>query len=216
MRVTRRSLAAALAAFAALASFTKAEDDGLRIPEGKPEMKIEGQTPTPAGGRVILYSRSRYGNYPLASYSFLRGLRGDDRTVRNDVELVFGNTQRREGFSGARVDSVPGVGGPANGAPGMDGGGAGVKDQFRVSLFGSARHRIVDLGAIADDAVTSVPPAAKSAGSDRAVVAVGHTYVVRLHGADDRRFATPIYVKLRVLSHKDNDAVLIEWRRLES
>ncbi|WP_139017413.1 hypothetical protein [Bradyrhizobium sp. STM 3809] len=178
-------------------------------------MRVEGQIPSPEGGRVILYSRSHYGNYPLASYSFVRGLRGDDRTVCNDVDLVFGNARRSEAFSGQRVDSVPGAAGPVNGAPGLDGGGPGTEDQFRVGLFGTARHRIIDMGPIADDVLPGVPPAAKNAGSDHAAVHQGHVYIVRLNDDNDRRLATPIYVKLRVLSHRDNDAVLIEWHRLQ-
>jgi hypothetical protein len=218
MRVSRSSKTAGLAVLATLVLLTasaKAEGE-LEIPLGTPEMKIEGQTPAPQGGRAILFSRSRHGNYPLATYSFSRGLRGDDKTVGNDVELVFGNAQRANAFAGPPVNSVPGAVGPRNGAAGMDGGGAGTKDQFRVGLSGTAGHRIVDLGSIDSDELTSVPSAAKSAGSDHAVVQAGHTYVLRLYDPNDRRYAAPIYVELRVLAHRDNDAVLIEWRRLES
>src|SRR5579884_3092639 len=91
------------------------------FPPGPPRMVPQGQKPAPDGGRVVLYSRSRYGNYPLATYAFHRGLRGDDASVANDVNLVFGNARRENAFPGPPVDGVPGV--PGSGACGTDGGG---------------------------------------------------------------------------------------------
>jgi hypothetical protein len=190
---------------------TTAEEPASEIPAGNPTIKTEGQIPSPRGGRVILYSRSRHGNYPLASYTFSRGLRGDDKTVRNDVDLVFGNVQRGAAFRGQRVDAVPGVGG--NGAAGLDGGGAGAKDQFRVGLFGGADHGIVDLGKVDFSSLTHVPSTAKNASATRVGVQVDHVYVLRLVRRDQHS-ANPAYIKLWVLQHRDNDAVLIEWEPL--
>lgn len=198
-----------LAALTICVKAAKAEE--LAIPTGEPKMMMEGQTATPQGGRVVLYSRSRYGNYPLATYSFSRGLRGDDRTVGNDVELVFGNVQRENAFRGTRVDSLPGHG---PGSAGMDGGSPGAKDRFRVALFGSADHGIYDLGDVAFDDLTNVPAVAKSAKARSAEARVGHVYVLRLFDRNDPRYKNPVYVKLKVLLHRDNDAVLIEWKPL--
>jgi hypothetical protein len=191
---------------------TSAEERASEIPPGEPTMKTEGQVPSPRGGRVILYSRSRHGNYPLASYTFSRGLRGDDKTVHNDVDLVFGNVQRENAFRGRRVDAVLGAGG--NGAPALDGGGAGAKDQFRVGLFGGVDHGIVDLGKVDFNGLTHVPPTAKTASATRVGVQVDHVYLLRLIERTHRHSADPAYVKLRVLRHRDNDAVLIEWEPL--
>jgi hypothetical protein len=170
---------------------TKAEELGSEIPAGEPTMKTEGQIPSPHGGRAILYSRSRHGNYPWASYTFSRGLRGDDKTVRNDVDLVFGNVQRENAFQGQRVDAVPGVGG--NGASGLDGGAAGAQDQFRVG--GGVDHRIVDLGKVDFNGLTNVPPTAKNASAKRIGVQVDHVYVLRLIERNDQRSANPVYIK---------------------
>jgi len=201
--------------FAAQISCVKAAGaEELAIPAGEPKMVMEGQAATPQGGRVVLYSRSRYGNYPLATYSFSRGLRGDDRTVGNDVELVFGNVQRENAFRGRRVDSVPGAHGPGNGSVGMDGGGPGAKDRFRVALFGGSNHRILDLGDVAFDDLTNVPVAAKSAEARSAEARANHVYVLRLFDRNDPRYKNPVYVKLKVLLHRDNDAILIEWKPL--
>jgi len=128
---------------AALTSCVKAaRAEELAIPTGEPKMVMEGQTATPQGGRVVLYSRRATANYPLATYAFSRGLRGDDRTVGN---------KRRVGslaMYSAKCFSRPAGGfaawhGP--GSAGMDGGSPGAKDRFRVGLVGNADHRILDL-----------------------------------------------------------------------
>lgn len=136
--------------------------------------------------------------------------------MRNDVELVFGNRQRKGAFRGPRVDAVPGVGG--NGACGMDGGGPGAKDEFRAGIVGNARHRIVDLGKIDFRGLKTIPQQAEAVlKNDRASYAevrLDHVYVIRLHDPNDKRYLKPIHVKLKVLRHRDNDAILIEWKPL--
>jgi hypothetical protein len=188
------------------------------IPPFNGKMVTRGQKATPDGSKVVLYSRNRHGNYPVASYSFGRGLRGDDETVENLVDLVFGNRQREDAFSGAPIDSVPGVGGA--GACGMDGGNAGEPgyDEFRVGLYGGCRHRISDLGEV-DYARADIPadlailPDKGASSAEQAKVVPGHVYIVHAWYPDgDRPF--DIYVKLKVLRHRDNDAVEFEWAKL--
>lgn len=180
------------------------------FPEGPPKMVTQGQQPAPQGGRAVLYSRSRHGNYPLATYSFAAGLRGDDESVANDVELVFGNAQRPDAFKGRRIDAVPGVGG--NGACGMDGGAD--SDQFRVGLHDNADHRIVDLGKIDFQKVTELTKEMEKAADTQAEVKLDHVYVIRLFDRGDARYQKPVYVKLKVLRHRDNDVVMVEWKPL--
>ena len=126
-------------------------------------MITQGQKPMLDGGRVVLYSRSRHGNYPLATYAFHLGLRGDDRSVANDVNLLFGNTKRDQGFDGERIDKVPGV--PSNGATGMDGKIIENADGFRVTCLDGSQHRIEDLGAANFNEVL-IPPAKLDSNED--------------------------------------------------
>jgi RNA polymerase sigma factor (sigma-70 family) len=188
--------------------FGRSPDDVLTFPAGPPRMVTEGQKPSPAGGRVILYSRSRHGNYPLATYAFHLGLRGDDRSVGNDVNLIFGNTRRRNAGAGPPVESVPGVW--RHGAAGMDGAGL-EKDLFRVNCLGGSEHRILDLGTVDYDGLRA-PPRGWEPDCDEdagtAPVEVNHVYVIRLFEPEHPNLGQERYVKLKVLAHRDNDAVL--------
>jgi hypothetical protein len=180
---------------------------------------LRKQKAIPAGGKVILYSRNRHGNYPLASYAFQLGLRGDDERVRNHVNLVFGNGKRENSFTGERIDSVPGGTGGAAGAVGMDSRSFHGKrfDEFRVGCYGGCQHRIVDLGKV-DYGKVRIPASLcelpdEASHSGHARVEVGHVYVIHLYypGRPDPQ---DLYVKLKVLAHRDNDAVLFEWQPL--
>jgi RNA polymerase sigma factor (sigma-70 family) len=174
---------------------------------GAPEM-ILNQTPMPAGSRIVLYSRNRFGNYPLASYALHLGLRGDDKSVANDVNLLYGNVHREDSFRGRKVDNVPGVFG--NGSAGMDGGGP---DRLQVSCCGNNRNRILDLGPINYADLQSAPPELSKAG-DRADVKEGHVYVVRIQDKTREEMKTAKYYKLHVIQHRDNAAVMIDWQPL--
>jgi hypothetical protein len=200
------------------------EPERMKIPPFDGVMKTEGQKPQPGGGKVILHSRNRYGNYPVATYDFTLGLRGDDKQVANYVDLVFGNTKRAGAFAGDPVDGVEGAtsglrNAGAAGAAGMDGASPDRGDEFRVGLYGGSRHAIVDCGK-ADFAKVTIPAALveKPGPDDRrpnhADVAAGRVYVIHLYDDSDN---TPQdrYVKVRVLRHQDNDAVEIEWAPLE-
>jgi hypothetical protein len=144
------------------------------IPPYDGKLRTDGQTAMPQGGKVVLYSRNRYGNYPLASFAFHLGLRGDDARVANYVNLLFGNRIREKPFDGVAVDVVPGLDGqPGPGGNGGAGGGKGVGsdgapggkgfagaaglngeqdgpavDEFQVNCYGGSRQRIVDLGRV--------------------------------------------------------------------
>jgi RNA polymerase sigma factor (sigma-70 family) len=180
------------------------------FPPGPPRMVTQGQKPAPDGGRVVLYSRSRHGNYPVATYAFHLGLRGDDSSVANDVNLVFGNAERDNGFTGPPVDGVPGVNG--NGACGMDGGPAS-EDAFRVGCVGRCEHRILDLGFADYASLRAAPRAIEDDWDDdgTAVVHAGHVYAILVYDPDHPKLREPRYVKLKVLRHRDNDRVLFEW-----
>jgi RNA polymerase sigma factor (sigma-70 family) len=180
-----------------------ASDDPL--PPGPPSMLGAAQAAQQSGGLVVLWSRNRWGNYPLATYDFRLGLRGDHPHVANGVQLAFGNRQRANAWTGAQVDAVADV--PSNGSCGQDG-GPGAQDEFRANLYGGERSAIRDLGAADFAAIHEARPI----GFDEAVapVVVGHTYLV-MYQADGEPGAE---VKMRVLAHRDNDAVLIEWAPL--
>jgi hypothetical protein len=189
----------------------KVEKPLIEIPDGPPQMATEGQKPMPEGGPVVLYSRNRHGNNPLASYSFIRGLRGDDPPVNNDVELVFGN-RKRFLVGGTPINEVPEEHRPAyNIVAGIA--FEKVRDEFQVGLHGwGKKHRIVDLGPIDFKALIKVPKEAENAESPIVEVQIDHVYVIRL--LDDRYHQQPVYVKLKVLRHRDNDTVLFEWEPL--
>lgn len=176
------------------------------LPPGPPAMDPD-QVPQLRGGQVVLWSRNRYGNYPLATYAFHLGERGDGRDVRNEVNLIYGNVVRESAFKGETVD------GEFNGSAGMDAGRRGSPDEFRV-FTRSVQNKIVDLGAADYQAVVEAPAAIEDAGY-RAAVAEGHVYVVRFRERSLPDPEKPVDVKLRVLRHRDNDAVLIEWAPLE-
>ena len=188
-------------------TFTLVErDPGIsEFGSGPPQM-ISNQMATPNGGRIVLYSRNRYGNYPLATYSFIMGLRGDDVRVRNFADLVFGNANRPDRFMGTQVDGVPKVDGV--GPCGMDGGAHG--DTFRVSLYGGCRHTILDLGETFETA-GAASKQMRSAG-EYADVKANHVYIVRLMAEKMK----PLYIKLKVLQHNDNEGVIIDWEPMQS
>jgi hypothetical protein len=195
------------------------------IPAFDGVMKTEGQTPQPKGGKVILYSRNRYGNYPVATYDFTLGLRGDDLQVANYVDLVFGNAQRKDAFADEAVNSVPGafskrLNAAAAGAAGRDGASTPeAPDQFRVGLYGGSRHRIVDCDKVELKEVTIPdklvePPEDDDRLPDTVKVIAGHTYVIHLYDKTEITHQDQ-YVAVKVLRHQDNDAVEIEWAPLE-
>ncbi|MFH0939309.1 MAG: POTRA domain-containing protein [Planctomycetota bacterium] len=175
---------------------------------GPPEM-VFNQAAMPAGGRVVLYSRNRFGNYPLASYALHLGLRGDDARVRNAVNLLFGNAYRSDAFKGAPIDDVPGSSG--NGSAGMDGGAP--QDRFQVSCYGGNRNKIIDLGKVNYETL-AIPKGFVQA-KDRVYVKQGHVYCIRLLDKNDPRFSNSLYFKLKVIEHRDNDAVMIDWEPLK-
>jgi RNA polymerase sigma factor (sigma-70 family) len=190
-----------------------------KLPPFDGVLVTRGQKAQPGGGKVILYSRNRYGNYPVATYDFTLGLRGDDEQVANYVDLVYGNCMREGAFAGKAVDGVPGAfsrwrNAGAAGAAGMDARTPAL-DTFRVGLYGGPWHRIVDCGKV-DFARATVPPKlAELPGPgdrrlDTVAVAVGHVYVLHLYD-DNAATSQDRYVKVRVLRHRDNDAVEIEW-----
>jgi RNA polymerase sigma factor (sigma-70 family) len=212
------------------------------------KLHVRGQKATPQGGKFVLYSRNRYGNYPLAGYAFHLGLRNDDARVGNAVNLLFGNRKRENAFLGQRIDCVPrpngdggsggngGAGGTrgngenggnanqttANGAAGMNGENAGPGvDEFQVNCHGGPCNRIVDLGQV-DYARATVPQQLRRLPDKRGnvpqeenivPVRVGHVYVVHVYSDDPRR-DQDFHVKFKVLKHRENDAVLIQWARL--
>ena len=178
------------------------------FPPGPPVMALD-QTAAPEGGRIVLYSRNRHGNYPLASFAFHLGLRGDDRRVRNAVNLLFGNVKRADRFSGEPVNQVPEVLG--NGAAGMDAGPG--KDEFRVQCMGGDEHRILDLGALEFATLTAIPKDWTQA-PYRAAVHVNHVYVVRLFDPEEPPLQDRFF-KVKVLRHRENDAVLLDWAPLQ-
>ncbi len=204
-----RSPSHASAALASAPSAAKAASPTLAhggpLPPGPPSMLGAALPAQRGGGRAVLWSRNRWGNYPLATYDFRLGLRGDHPLVANGVQLVFGNRQRANAWTGAQVDAVPAV--PSNGSCGQDG-GPGAQDEFRANLYGGERSAIRDLGAADFAAIHEARPI----GFDEAMapVVVGHTYLV-MYKADGEPGAE---VKLRVIAHRDNDAVLIEWAPL--
>jgi hypothetical protein len=182
-------------------------------------MQTRGQKAQPRGGKAVLYSRNRYGNYPVATYDFTLGLRGDDERVANRVDLVFGNRERKGTFAGREVDRVKGTGRPSAGAAGMGGRlKKDIGDEFHVGLVGNCQHAIVDCGKV-DFAKVAVPaelverPGKNKRRKEQAVVAVGHVYVIHIYDAAPAT-RQDHYVKVRVLRHQDNDAVEIEWAPL--
>jgi len=186
---------------------------------------VPAEKPTPGGGQVVLYSRNRHGSYPLAAYAFHLGMRNDNAEVANFVNLVFGNRKREDAFAGVPVDAGPpppagqGQGQSVAGAVGMDGAN-GAGDEFRVNCYGGTRNRIVDLGEV--DFAKVALPRAKPDDPEAAVddafnivpVKAGHVYVLHVFGKDGNGVMKNFYVKLKVLKHRDNDAVLLEWAPL--
>jgi hypothetical protein len=210
------------------------KNDGADFGSGPPAM-IPHQTPALNGGRVVLYSRNRHGNYPLAGYALHLGLRGDDTRVSNDVNLLFGNIARKGQFAGRWIDEVPSALGPGHGAAGMS---DGVKnsdlklidssddetladnpsaeiqirlhDTFQMNCRGAQANRIIDLGAI--DFKTARANAQDFVkAQSRIIVQANHVYAIRLRETGDERLQTPLYYKLKVLQHRDNDAVMFDW-----
>jgi RNA polymerase sigma-70 factor (ECF subfamily) len=211
--LTHRTLAAPLAdAPKNTPAQAKTETTAADFPPGPPQMVLQGQKPLPQGGRVVLYSRARYGNYPLATYAFHLGLRGDDASVSNEVNLIFGNGKRKNGFAGPPVDAVPGVR-PRCGAAGMDG-GPPDHDTFRVNCWGGAQNCVVDLGPVDYAAITQAPESVQKMDgrdADRVPVKVNDTYVIRLLQPGLPQLQEARFVKLKVLGHRDFDAVQFEW-----
>jgi hypothetical protein len=216
---------------------------------------------------VVLYSRNRYGNYPLASYAFHLGLRNDDRRVKNYTNLLFGNRARDNAFGGKGINAVPGRDGGGNGgnggggngsdgAPGGNGtpGGVGGKggtpgggesgtagkkgvagaagrngenfdagvDEFQVNMLVGSLNRVIDLGEV-DYAKVTVPKKIQEPPDEEdpippkknvVPVHVGHVYVVHIYGLVAPNQKQDFYVKLKVLGHRDNDAVRFEWEPL--
>ena len=184
---------------------------------------VPADKPVPGGGKVVLYSRSRYGNYPLATYAFQLGLRGDNAQVANYVNLIFGNRTREDAFGGDLVNAGPPSqdGNRVAGAAGMDGNNGDSVDEFRVNCYGGSRNRIVDLGE-SDFAKIVIPKELQANPADAVddvlntvPVKVGHVYVIHIHGKDQDGEMKAFYVKVKVLQHRDNDAVLLEWAPLE-
>lgn len=169
------------------------------------------QLAEPNGGTVLLYARNRYGNYPLATYAFHLGLRGDGKTVGNEVNLIFGNAKRANAFTGDPVDDGPRR---LHGAAGMDGGPMDGKpqDEFRVFTRSEA-NQIVDLGAVNFAAVTAPPESLGTAGY-RVPVVERHVYVLSITERNKKNPAEPLIVKLKVIRHRDNDAVIFTWEPL--
>jgi hypothetical protein len=222
------------------------------IPPYDGKLHAEGQKATPEGGKAVLYSRNRYGNYSLASFDFNMGLRDDDKRVGNFVNLVFGNRKRENAFKGQPIDSVPGAFGPLAQGPGgtgghgggpggsrNEGGGAGGRgiagvagmgganpaashDEFQVNCYNITANRIVDLGKVDYAKVTipedlRVPPTADARIPDQldsVPVGVNHVYMIHVYTPGGRPLPQDFYVKLRVLQHRDNDAVEFEWAKL--
>ena len=175
------------------------------LPDGPPTMLGSLQQAQPHGGQAVLWARSRWHNYCLATYDFTRGLRGDHPDVRNAVQLVFGNAARAADAGGPpRIDGYPGS--PGNGACGEDGDPGTGRDAFRVGLHGGDACRILALGR-RDIASLAAAPAMDHAG-DYADVVVGASYVIRIHEPEQPVEA----VAFTVLAWRADDAVLIDWR----
>jgi RNA polymerase sigma factor (sigma-70 family) len=204
---------------------TPREEAREELPRFDGKLQVKGQKPMPQGGKVVLYSRNRHGNYPLAGYSFHLGLRNDDVQVANYVNLLFGNRVRDNAFQGEPVDTAPGAAAPggtgAAGAAGLNAGDPGV-DEFQVNCYGGSRNRIVDLGQV-DYARVEVPRELRDLpGEDARIppeqnlvpVTAGHVYVIHVLGDVAGQGPADFHVKLKVLKHRDNDAVLLEWARL--
>ncbi|MCW8131098.1 MAG: RNA polymerase sigma factor [Planctomycetota bacterium] len=180
------------------------------IPAGPPRLAPD-QRSEPNGGTVLLYSRNRYGHYPLATYAFHLGLRGDGRTVGNEVNLIFGNAKREQAFTGDLVDEGPrGL----HGAAAMDGGPLDGKprDEFRA-FTRNEQNAIVDLGAV-DYATVTEPPEGLGTAGYRVPVVEGHVYVLRIAERNKKNPGEPLIVKLKVVRHRDNDAVIFTWEPL--
>lgn len=177
------------------------------LPAGPPVLLGAAQQAEPHGGLVVLWSRSRWGNYPLATYDFRSGLRGDHPAVANRVQLAFGNRLRAHAWQGVPVDAVPGTIGA--GACGRDGASGGQEvDEFRAGLEGEERAAIRDCGTLPFDQLRVAVPLGFDAAY--APVVVGHTYLLQYHANGEPGSE----VKFRVLAHRDNDVVLLEWAPL--
>ena len=125
--------------------------------------------------------------------------------MRNEVNLLFGNVKRENGFSGEPVNGVPDV--PGNGAAGMDAGPG--RDAFRVQCMGGDEHQLLDLGAIKFSNLSAIPKDWTQA-PYRAAVHVNHVYVVRLFDPEEPQLQDRFF-KFKVLRHRENDAVLLDW-----
>lgn len=180
------------------------------ITAGPPRLAPD-QWAEPNGGTVLLYSRNRYGNYPLATYAFHLGLRGDGKTVGNEVNLIFGNAKRESAFTGDPVDEGPLK---LHGPTGMDGGPLDGKpqDEFR-SYTRTEQNHIVDLGAV-DYATVTTPPESLATAGYRVPVVEGHVYVLSITERNKKNPDEPLIVKLKVVRHRDNDAVIFTWEPL--
>jgi RNA polymerase sigma factor (sigma-70 family) len=185
------------------------------IPSGPPRMLGTAQIPQPSGGRFVLWSWRRWDNYPLATYDFERGSRGDHPAVGNDIQLLFGSVAR--GGTWNSESSVSASAFPGSTAPlqkGVTGclGSASANDDvdtLRVGCYGEGTGWIKDIGTADARPDADIFPEPLSGTSAPAIV--GHVYVISYTRDDGIRR----WLQVRVLAHRDDDAVLLEWCPLD-
>ncbi len=177
------------------------------LPDGPPIWLGDAQSAQPGGGRVVLWSRAHWHNYPLASYDFSRGLRADHVLVRNKVQLVFANRNRR-------IDEAsPAIPIPERfydichlGEITQDPDTPRAEpDTFRIRSGLSVS--ILPLGHV-DIAGLAAAPAMDQAG-ESAAVERGASYALVYTDLDSKELRA---VAFTVVDWRADDAVLIDWR----
>jgi RNA polymerase sigma factor (sigma-70 family) len=202
-----RAVAPPSASAHAPASEPPVRREASTLPDGPPIWLGDAQSAQPNGGRVVLWSRAHWHNYPLASYDFSRGLRADHVLVRNKVQLVFANQNRLIDQASPAIPiperfyDICHLGEIIQDPDTQ----RGEPDTFRIRSGLSVS--ILPLGHV-DLAGLTAAPAMDQAG-ESAAVERGASYALVYTDFDSKALRA---VAFTVVDWRADDAVLIDWR----